>query len=244
MKLDIAECGYRYRGRVALSDINSNIDRFPCALLGANGSGKSTLCSLIAGRWRPSSGHVQLVSPDGTVHERCTELRRRVAFLPQEVHPVRRLSAIEQVMFGGWLKGMKFADLESAARQSLEDVEMVEHLHAPGVSLSGGQLRRICIAQAIVTGPEVLVLDEPMSGIDTRQQKTVWAMLSRLSATTNVIMSTHVLNAPDDFFASVLLLDSGRVLFSGPVSEFIKLSNDSGEASTLSSAYSQWMDAP
>lgn len=196
------------------------------ALVGANGSGKSTLLRLVAGLRRPDAGEVRL--GEDLVHALDPRERaRRVAFLPQDVHPVHALSAREVVALGrhphrasAW-SSESDADLR-AIDAALDACDVTVLAARSFDTLSGGERQRVLIAGAIAQGGDMLVLDEPTAALDLPHQIAVFDLLrAQARAGHGVLLATHDLNLAAAFADHIVLLDEGRVLAQGTPEEVI-----------------------
>lgn len=187
-------------------------------LLGPNGAGKSTLLKLLSGFERPQRGTVAL---DGSTSRR--DLYKRVGWMPQDVQPARGLSVSEQVEYSGWLSGLTLAQSRTRARQSLAAVDLVD-LHArPSDELSGGQLRRLGLAQTLVREADVLLLDEPTAGLDPAQALAFRDIVRALEMPGGVVISTHQVDDLAGEVDRVAVLTEGRFVFDDRVAAFTAL---------------------
>ena len=154
-------------------------------LLGPNGAGKSTLFRIMAGILKPSAGRVILPDSPGPV----SPSRSQVALMPQDVPPIPGLRVDEQVAYSGWLAGLSRRDAQSRAVEVLAAVNLSDKASSRASRLSGGQLRRVGLAQALVVNPQVLLLDEPTAGLDATTEATVLDAVRASGA--SVLVVTH-----------------------------------------------------
>lgn len=209
--------GYSPRRRV-FEQLNLVIDSFPAVVLGPNGAGKSTLLGLIAGHLKPREGTVQVAGHGRTASP--IRLRAKTGWLPQDVPALSGFSLRQQVAYAGWLKGMRYSEAWLNATDALEAVSLRDQQDQRSRKLSGGQRRRLGIAQALVHVPSLLVLDEPYAGLDPEQRSSVRDTLLAVSTETSLLVSTHQTDDLEDVYAYVLVIDGGRVVFAGPIVEF------------------------
>lgn len=184
-------------------------------LLGPNGAGKSTLLKLLSGFERPQGGTIALGSETSR-----RALYARVGWMPQDVQPARGLTVEEQVDYAGWLSGLRRRQRRSRVRSALASVDLLDLRDKRANELSGGQLRRLGLAQTLVRETEVLLLDEPTAGLDPAQALNFRDIMSRLEIPGGIVISTHQV---DDLVAHgdrVSVLTDGRFAFNGTVSEF------------------------
>ncbi|MER6441921.1 ATP-binding cassette domain-containing protein [Streptomyces sp. NPDC001185] len=219
MTLELTACTYGYRRRrdPILRDFSYRVPNGLTVLLGPNGAGKSTFLKIAASVIRPSSGEVRL----GELAAGTKEFRQAVAWMPQDIVSMPTLSAREYVAYVGWLKGMNRRDAWSKARRTLHRVGLDEQAGKKTCQLSGGQLRRVGVASALVHGSQVLLLDEPTAGMDPHQRRVFRDILASLTAEgVNVLLSTHDVADLAEEADHVTVLNSGRLLQDGTTAEF------------------------
>ncbi|NEE03448.1 ATP-binding cassette domain-containing protein [Phytoactinopolyspora halotolerans] len=190
-------------------------------VLGPNGAGKSTLLGIAATAIRPDSGRVSL---DGLVPARKRELaayRRRVSWIPQQVTAVPGLRVREQVAYCGWLKGLSRSEAWDRSIRALERVELGDLAGRASGKLSGGQQRRMAIAQALVHEASWVLMDEPTAGLDPGQRQVFRRLIAELRETAQIIVSTHQTDDLDTVFDHVVLLAHGRVHHDGGLQSFL-----------------------
>ncbi|MBT2488246.1 ATP-binding cassette domain-containing protein [Streptomyces sp. ISL-96] len=219
MTLELSSCTYAYSRRKApvIRDFSFQLPSGLTILLGPNGAGKSTLLKLAASVVVPVSGSVSY----GRLHARSKEYRRAVAWMPQTITPLPSLTAREYVAYVGWLKGMGRSDAWKGARKALQRVELADKAGERTSRLSGGQLRRVGVAAALVHDARVLLLDEPTAGMDPRQRRVFRDILTGLSDDVQVLMSTHDVADLAEEADHVAVLDAGRILHSGTTESFL-----------------------
>ncbi|QKW07274.1 ATP-binding cassette domain-containing protein [Streptomyces sp. NA04227] len=226
MPIKTLGCSFAYRAQIpVLNALSLAFDSGTTVLLGPNGAGKSTLLSLAASALRPDSGSVALGPLDTTRRADLKEYRRRVGWLPQQVRPVPSLRVREQVAHAGWLKGMSRRAAWDASAGALERVALTELAQRRSSELSGGQLRRLGIAQALVHSADVLLMDEPTAGLDPLQRRVFKELVTSIASTSNtdVIVSTHQTEDLANTYDHVVVLDAGEVRHQGSVASFFGL---------------------
>jgi ABC-2 type transport system ATP-binding protein len=182
----------RLAGRTVVDDLNLNVARGEVlGLLGVNGAGKTTTLRVIAGVLAPSNGTVRLGGED--LYEHPELARRRIGYLP-EVPPLHEeLTAEEFLRFCARLRGLAGAAVTATINRTLERCELGEVRRRPMGLLSKGFRQRVGLAQAILHDPELIVLDEPASGLDPVQALKLRAIVRGLGEEHAVVLSTHVL---------------------------------------------------
>ncbi len=234
---------FSYDGRKStLTDVSIHVRSGRTILLGPNGAGKTTLLNVLAGNVSARAGSVALSVGDGVppVQPRDrARYARAVGWLPQRATPVRGLRVREQVAYSGWLKGMSRTTAWEAALPALDQVGMAAHAQDRANRLSGGQLRRVTLAQCLVHGSRVLLLDEPTAGLDPRERDRFAEILLGLPAEVAVVVSTHDVVDLVEVVGQVVVLNGGRVVFTGSPAEFLDHGDPSLPASRqAASAYS------
>jgi len=237
MTLSVQNCTFEYPRRGPLfTDLS--IDFLPgrTVLLGPNGAGKSTLLSLCAGSLRAKVGGPSLngASP------RASAYRRRVAWLPQHVSPFPGLSVHDQVVYYGWLKGMSARDARANAEWALDQVRLASLSRKKARELSGGQLRRLGIAGALIHNADVILLDEPFAGLDPSQRETLSSVIAGISPEKVLVVSTHQTEDFTSLYDHAVVLAAGTVLFDGPATEFL---NKAGGDDPARAAYLSYVGA-
>lgn len=202
-----------YQQRVALEDISLEIHQGEfVGIIGPNGSGKTTLLKSILGLIRPSRGSVQIF--DCACHKLRCHHKARIGYIPQkgQIDPNFPVTVMETVMMGrysslGLLKRPADRDREIVLN-ALREVEMEGYTEAPLGHLSGGQQQRVLIARALVQQPEVLLMDEPTTGIDTPTQHSMIKLISDLHKGLNltVLLVTHDINMISPYVDRMALL--------------------------------------
>ncbi|MEO8247375.1 MAG: ATP-binding cassette domain-containing protein [Chloroflexota bacterium] len=192
-------------------------------ILGPNGAGKTTLLSLAATALRPTAGTVRLDGWDTTRRRDVAAIRRAVGWMPQHVRAIPGLTAREQVAYAGWLKGMRRSDAWREAAGALAMVGLTGEEDRRMSQLSGGQQRRVGLAQLLVHQAQMLLLDEPTAGLDPGQRARFRETVRSLRSSTPLVVSTHQVDDLTDLFDTVVVLDSGRIRFQGDVRAFLAL---------------------
>jgi ABC-2 type transport system ATP-binding protein len=200
-----------FKDVVAVSDVSCSIGWGVTALLGPNGAGKSTLFRLLCGLTTPSHGTVRVLGSDV---RRDVGLTRHIGLVPQQETLFEPLSAFEFVRLAGTLH--QLADAGASARWALSVVELDPDDPRPLSTYSKGMRQRVKVAQALVHDPEVLFLDEPLTGLDPRQRLHMIDTIHRLgNAGKCVVVSSHVLEEVERFGSRVLVVAQGRLAATG-----------------------------
>jgi len=190
-------------------------------LLGPNGAGKTTLLRALATTLPPSTGRIVVAGHEVTGgHGERVQARRRIGFTPQEVVFPRGMTAFGFLDYIAVLKEWKSTEQRHGeVRRVLELVELGDRATSRVSKLSGGQRRRLAIAQALIGEPSLLILDEPTTGLDPEQRATLRNLLSQTTGT--VLISTHQTEDVAALCDRVIVLHEGRVRFDGTVPELL-----------------------
>ncbi len=196
---------------VALSDVSFSIGPGVTALLGPNGAGKSTLLRILCGLTSPSQGTVRVLGADPRTD---LELRRHLGLVAQQEGLFEQLRALELVTLSAGLH--EVPDADRASRGALGLVDLDPDDPRPVRTYSKGMRQRVKVATAMVHNPTVVVLDEPLEGLDPRQRLRMIELFVQLGAQgRTVLVSSHVLDEVERFGSQVLVLAKGRLAASG-----------------------------
>jgi ABC-2 type transport system ATP-binding protein len=190
-------------------------------LLGPNGAGKTSLLRMLATVLPPSAGEIRLLDRDPGRSADRREIRRRLGYLPQSLGYYPAFTVVEFIEYFALLKEVPAARVPRAVAAAVERVNLGDKARARLRTLSGGMLRRVGIAQAIVNDPDLLLLDEPTAGLDPEQRVDFRALLRSLGETATVIVSTHLVEDVGAACSEVTLMDAGHVVFRGTPADLI-----------------------
>jgi ABC-2 type transport system ATP-binding protein len=207
---------------VAVSEVSFHVGPGVTALLGPNGAGKSTMLRMLAGLTAPSQGSVRVLGQDP---HRDLALARRIGLVPQQDALFETLTAFEFVQLAAKLQ--RLPEPAAAADRALDEVDLDRADDRRLSTYSKGMRQRVKIAQAIVHDPEILILDEPLTGLDPRQRVHLIDLFQRLGAADRaVIVSSHVLDEVERFGSRVLVLAQGRLAAEGDFRAIRELMDD------------------
>lgn len=217
----IYENGYQ-----ALDNINITITNGMFGLLGPNGAGKSTLMRILVTLMKPTSGKVTVNGLD--LQRNRTEIRSMLGYLPQDFRYFPKLKTSEFLEYTARLHGMRESKKrKSAVDQMLEEVGLFEARDRMANKLSGGMKRRLGIAQALISEPTIIVVDEPTTGLDPEERIRFRNLLSTISNRDIVIiLSTHIVGDISSTCKSMALLNMGKLAFWGAPHNLIEQAKD------------------
>ena len=201
-------------------------------LVGPNGAGKTTTLRSIAGVLPVAAGHVLVDGHDVGVRKHETAAKRALAWIPDDPQPYDSLTVEEHMRFTAALYGVR--DWRERAPGLLERFELTEKRAALGGELSRGMRQKLAFAQAWLHAPRVLLMDEPLSGLDPRGIRVAKAAIREIAAAgTAVVLSSHLLTLIEELGTHLLILDRGRKVFTGTMAEALATLADHTGASTL-----------
>ena len=212
--------GFWMRRVLAVKDISFQVDRGDIfGFLGPNGAGKTTTIKMLTGLISPSSGRAELFG-DAVPSRKALG---RIGFLPENPYVYPYLTPAEFVILCGRLSGLGFLAARDRTRQVLDQVGIAYAADRPVRRLSKGMLQRTGLAAALVADPELLILDEPMSGLDPIGRKEVRDLIveERRRGRT-IFFSTHILNDVESLCDRVAILRKGEVVVSGRISDLLR----------------------
>lgn len=215
----------RWYGQViAVNDVDLSIRPGVTGLLGPNGAGKSTLMKVMTGQLRPSKGAVRI---HGQPVWNNPAVLSRVGLCPEQDAFYEDMSALAFVSFMLRLHGYSTADADKIARSTLELVDLRERMGDPIRSYSKGMRQRTKLAQAIAHDPDVLFLDEPLTGTDPIGRRRIIDLIQELGDRgKTVVVSSHVLHEVEVMTRNILLINKGRVIADGDIYEIREMIDD------------------
>jgi ABC-2 type transport system ATP-binding protein len=232
MNVEITGLTRRFGSATAVAGVDLRTGPGVFGLLGPNGAGKTTLLRMMATAVPPSSGQLLLLGRDPASYGPRREIRRRLGYLPQSPGYYPGFTVTEFVEYYALLKEVPSARVRSAVASAIDRVGLGDRRKARLRTLSGGMLRRACIAQAIVNEPELVLLDEPTAGLDLEQRVTFRALLRELGQRATVVVSTHLVEDVGAACGQVALMDQGRIVFDGTPDELIAGAGVAGTGDT------------
>jgi len=219
VNVDISELTRRFGRTQAVAGVTMQVGAGVLGLLGPNGAGKTSLLRMIATVIPPSSGRLRLLGRDPAVYAQRKQIRRRLGYVPQNLGYYPGFTVAEFIEYFALLKEMPPDRVHHAVATAIEQVDMGDKARAKLRTLSGGMLRRVGIAQAIVNQPELLLMDEPTAGLDPEQRVAFRALLRELGQRATVIVSTHLVEDVGTACTQVALMNQGRIVFRGTPDE-------------------------
>jgi lipooligosaccharide transport system ATP-binding protein len=214
-----------YNSLHALDGIDFEIKEGECfGFLGPNGAGKTTAMSIIYCFVPPTSGDVHVFGVDVTKHP--GEIKARLGVMPQDDNLDFELSVLQNlIVYARYFNILKNRSI-GLARDLLEFVELSDKADVNIRSLSGGMKRKLMLARSLINNPDLLLLDEPTTGLDPHSRRTVWNKLDHLKQqNTTLILTTHYMEEAEQLCDRVAIMDSGKIITIDTPSELMSIHN-------------------
>ena len=183
-------------------------------LLGRNGHGKSTTIRIIVGMFHADSGEVLI---DGAKFSRSNF---KIGYLPEERGLYQKITILEQMIYFGKLRGMYAADAKKSALKLLDRLEASEYANRKAITLSKGNQQKIQLAIALLNNPDIIILDEPFSGLDPVNGKLLKDVVQENARLSKIILfSSHQLDSVEEFCEDICIINKGEVMLTGNLSD-------------------------
>ena len=210
----------RFGETVAVDSATFSIDRGEVVgFLGPNGAGKTTTMRLLTQYLEPDGGTITI---DGlAIEDHPVELRRRIGYLPETNPLYRDMLAGEYISFMGRLRGLSPAEIRARTDDVVAETGIEEVYYRPINQLSKGYRQRVGLAQAILSEPEILILDEPTEGLDPNQRVEIRSLIRDVGTDRTVLLSTHVMQEVRKTCSRVVIINDGRIVADGSVDELV-----------------------
>lgn len=208
----------QYPDKTAVDNISFSVDKGSIfSLLGVNGAGKTTTIKMLCGLTRPTGGEAYVLFHD--IHTELGEVKKLVNISPQDTSVASRLTVRENLEF---IAGIYGADRK---KQREKADEMIKYFHLQEVAdrrakvLSGGWQRKLSIAMALITEPQIIFLDEPTLGLDVLARRELWEVIRRMKEKITIILTTHYMEEAESLSDKVAVMVDGQIKAMGSVEE-------------------------
>ncbi|MCG8585275.1 MAG: ABC transporter ATP-binding protein [Pirellulales bacterium] len=228
--IQVADAHHRFKDHCALQGITFDVaSRSLHGFVGPNGAGKTTTLKLLCTLLEPQRGHFRVLGHD--IRQGVQRVRRRIGFMPDHMGMYRQMTVFEYLDFFAAAYGLAMSSRDSAIRDVLELTDLAGRRDSMISGLSRGMQQRVSLARVLVSDPEVLLLDEPASGLDPRARIELMEILRELRRMgKTVFISSHILSELADLCDSVTIIDRGKIKYSGSMD---KLLDGDGEQRTF-----------
>lgn len=209
---------------VAVDDLNLSIEKGELfSLLGLNGAGKTTTIKMLSCLILPSSGTATILNKD--LLEDSQYIKQRINVSPQETAIARNLNVQENLEMIAGIYGISKDMIYDKVEEMITVFSLSEVRKKKARLLSGGMQRRLSIAMALITDPEILFLDEPTLGLDVIARRELWSNIKKLKEKTTIILTTHYLEEAEALSDRVAIIQKGRIKAVGTVAEILNQTN-------------------
>lgn len=221
MELRISNLRKTFSGDIrALDDLNLRVRPGLFGLLGPNGAGKSTLMRILATLMEADAGEVWLGDADLLAHP--SRVRSMLGYLPQSFGAYPKMTAFEMLDYLAVMKGVgPRATRKARVERCLSTVNLYDVRHRRADQFSGGMIRRLGIAQAMLSNPKLLIVDEPTTGLDPLERQSLYKYLVEVSLDTIVLLATHLVGDVRSLCKDMAILGAGKILVQGPPEKII-----------------------
>ena len=232
LKLD--KVSKQYKDKKAVKEVSVCFERGVYGLLGENGAGKTTLMRMICGLLLPSGG--QIYCDDRDIIKMGADYRMLLGYLPQDFGYYPDYTAWRFLMYMAALKALPEKFARNRISELLELVNLTEVKDKKLKTFSGGMLKRVGIAQALLNDPKILMLDEPTSGLDPKERVRFRNIISTLGKDRIILLSTHIVSDIEYIADEILIMKHGQLLISGKMEEIVSVAADKVWECTVSPA--------
>ncbi len=243
MSIQFQKVSKRYKDKYALKDFSAELDEGVYGLLGANGAGKTTLINIFVGILRGDGGKLLVDGQDAK--KLGKSFLSQIGYMPQYPIFYRDFRVVEFLRYMCALKGIPEKQGDARIRELLSMTNLTEHKDKKIGALSGGMRQRVGIAQAMLSDPRFLILDEPTAGLDPNERIRFRNLISRFAQGRTILLATHIVSDVECIAKEIILLKEGELVIQGTPSvleDSIKdkvweLTADDQEAMELSDRY-------
>lgn len=214
--IQVDQLGKRYGKKQALNEVSFSLGLGVTGLLGPNGAGKTTLLRCMLGIIKPTAGQVIFADEASARHH-------SVGYLPQRYGLLKELTVEEALLYFAALKRIPSEEIADDIDGSLRSVNLLESKSSKVGALSGGMIRRVGIAAALLGDPRVLIFDEPTAGLDPEERVRFKRLVSVLAATHTILISTHIVEDIEAVANGVIVLAQGEVRAAGTLQQIADL---------------------
>ena len=219
MKIVLKNITKKYKNKEVLSHLNFEFDNKIYAFIGHNGSGKSTLMRIITGLIEPTQGEVLFYQNDKIIDYK----KVKFGYLSQEFNAFKEFTVYEQLEYFAIMKKINKKVYSNEIKKVLMEVNLWENKDVKCKNLSGGMIRRLGIAQTLLGSPDVIILDEPVVGLDPDERMRFMEIIKSIQLDIPIIFSTHIIDDISSLSPEIIFFKNGQIKFNGSSSQFIDI---------------------
>jgi len=212
----------RFGSFTAVDGVSLTVEAGQCfGFLGPNGAGKTTIMRMVTNHLPVTEGSLTVLGLE--VMRSARQVKSRIGVVPQENNLDTDLKVLENLLIYSRYHGIPEREAKSRSLELLDFFQLSEHIKSPIMQLSGGMQRRLLIARALINEPELLILDEPTTGLDPQARHMIWQKLRALQAQgVTLIMTTHYMDEAEQLCDRLVIIDHGKILVEGSPAELIE----------------------
>jgi gliding motility-associated transport system ATP-binding protein len=216
--ISVQNLSKRYNDFYAVNKVSFQVQRGEIVgLLGHNGAGKTTIMKMLTGYLEPDQGTIQIDGKD--IAEHRSEIQAKIGYLPENCPVYLEMTVIDYLEYAAGLKGLEGEDCINAIKNAIRRTDLTDKATQVINTLSRGYRQRVGVAQAILTTPDVLILDEPTNGLDPSQIQQMRELIADLGQNSTVIVSTHILHEVQAVCDRVLIIRDGQLALDSTLAE-------------------------
>ena len=219
MKIVLKNITKKYKNKEVLSHLNFEFDNKIYAFIGHNGSGKSTLMRIITGLIEPTQGEVIFYQNDKIIDYK----KVKFGYLSQEFNAFKEFTVYEQLEYFAIMKKINKKVYSNEIKKVLVEVNLWENKDVKCKNLSGGMIRRLGIAQTLLGSLDVIILDEPVVGLDPDERMRFMEIIKSIQLDIPIIFSTHIIDDISSLSPEIIFFKNGQIKFNGSSSQFIDI---------------------
>lgn len=219
--IEIKDLVKKFDQTIILDNLNFSVKKGEIlGFLGPNGAGKSTTMKIITSFWSPTSGTVKIDGLDVT--ENSLETRAKIGYLPENVPLYEEMRVYEYLKFIAEIRKIEKASINERIKEVIEACGLQKVVRKPIEELSKGYKQRVGLAQSIIHHPDILILDEPTTGLDPNQIVEIRDLIKKIGKEKTVIFSTHILSEVSATCDRVIIINGGKIVAEGSPDDLIK----------------------
>lgn len=214
----------KYKNKIAVNSLNLSIDQGELfALLGLNGAGKTTTIKMLTCLIKPTNGDATILGNSIVTNPHA--VKERISVSPQETAVARNLTVMENLELIAKIFAFDKRTVDKKVGEMLAKFRLTDVAKDKAVTLSGGMQRRLSIAMALISDPQILFLDEPTLGLDVIARRELWTTIEKLKGKMTIILTTHYMEEAEALSDRIAIMANGKLKAVGTVSELLTTTN-------------------